>query len=110
MEFRFVRMKSNAFSNYSSSQNNPKVDKNKMQLIGITALFLATKYEEITVPSADELVYISASAFKERDLYLMEMEMFKKIGFDISRPISLNFLRRFSKAAFVSIISSLYLM
>ncbi|XP_065206260.1 G2/mitotic-specific cyclin-B2 [Planococcus citri] len=81
-------------------QSNPKVDKNKMQLIGIAALFLATKYEEITVPSADELVYISASAFKERDLYLMEMEMFKKIGFDISRPISLNFLRRFSKAAF----------
>lgn len=72
-----------------------------MQLIGITALFLATKYEEITVPSAEELVYISASVFKERDLYQMEIEMFRAIGFDLSRPISLSFLRRYSKAAFV---------
>ncbi len=73
-----------------------------MQLIGIAALFLAAKYEEITVPAVEDLVYISAASFKESDLYEMEREMFRTIGFDISRPISLNFLRRYSKAAYVS--------
>lgn len=73
-----------------------------MQLIGATALFLACKYEEITIPSAEELVYISDSAFKESDLYQMEREIFRTINFDLSRPISLHFLRRYSKAGKVS--------
>lgn len=73
-----------------------------MQLIGATALFLSAKYEEIVVPSVEEFVYISASSFKESDLYEMEREMFKTIQFDLSRPISLSFLRRYSKAGSVS--------
>ena len=73
-----------------------------MQLIGVTALFLASKYEEIMIPSVEELVYISASAFKEADLYEMERQMFRTVDFDLSRPISLIFLRRYSKAAHVS--------
>lgn len=73
-----------------------------MQLIGVTALFLASKYEEIYVPSVEELVYISASAFRECELYEMERQMFQTVNFDLSRPISLSFLRRYSKAAYVS--------
>lgn len=74
-----------------------------MQLIGITALFLASKYEEITIPSAEDLVFISASIFTEADLFRMEAEIFRAINFDLSKPISLNFLRRYSKAGYVSI-------
>ena len=83
-------------------QDKPEVNRHLMQLIGVSALCLASKYEEVCVPSVEELVYISASAFKEGDLYQMEREMFKIIKFDLSRPISLSFLRRYSKAASVS--------
>lgn len=88
-----------------SFQKTKPVSKRYLQLIGVTALFLAAKYEEITVPAVDDLVYISASSFKDSDLYDMEQTMFKAIDFDISRPISLHFLRRYSKAASVSFVS-----
>ena len=72
------------------------------QLIGVTALFFAAKYEDVLIPSVEDLVYISAPAFTEADLYEMERQMFRAVNFDLSRPISLSFLRRFSKAACVS--------
>ncbi|XKL66237.1 hypothetical protein PGB90_009657 [Kerria lacca] len=81
-------------------QNAHKVNRSHLQLIGMTALFLACKYEETTIPAVEDLVYVSASTFKESDLFHMEREMFRTIGFDISRPISLSFLRRYSKAAY----------
>lgn len=90
------------------SQNAKHIDRQHMQLVGIAALFLASKYEEITVPAVEDLVYISAATFKDSDLYEMEREIFRTIRFDISRPISLSFLRRYSKAATVNTILDLW--
>lgn len=40
-----------------------KVSKNDMQLIGVTSMMIACKYEEIYSPEIDDFVYICDSAY-----------------------------------------------
>jgi hypothetical protein len=70
-----------------------------MQLVGVGALFIATKYEEISCPLIDDFVWISADAFKREDIVRVEKAILETIGFDLSTQTPIHFLRRFSKAA-----------
>ena len=41
----------------------PTISKNDMQLIGVTAMMMACKYEEIYSPEMDDFVYMCDSAY-----------------------------------------------
>lgn len=71
----------------------------ELQLVGVTALFLAAKYEEIYPPPISDFVYICDDTYTGQDIRQMEMKIFKALNYSLSRPIPLRFLRRFSKAA-----------
>lgn len=51
--------------------------KSKFQLIGLTALFVASKMEEIEPPSVNELCYFSSGLFKRSEMITMEIEIVK---------------------------------
>ena len=40
----------------------------KLQLVGVTALLLACKYEEVSVPVVDDLILISDKAYTRREV------------------------------------------
>ncbi|CAG7723817.1 unnamed protein product [Allacma fusca] len=76
-----------------------EVSKTNFQLVGVTALLLACKYEEVYVPPIREFVRLSDQAFTTAQMREMEMRILIKLKFDLSSPQPSFFLRRFSRAA-----------
>lgn len=74
------------------------VTRSRLQLAGVTAMLLASKYEEMYAPEVSDFVYITDKAFTSQEVLQMEIFMLKSLGFNLGRPLPLHFLRRNSKA------------
>ncbi|KAL6504185.1 hypothetical protein OROGR_026108 [Orobanche gracilis] len=71
----------------------------KLQLVGVTAMLLACKYEEVSVPIVDDLIVISDNAYCRKEILDMEKMMINTLQFNLSVPTPYSFMRRFLKAA-----------
>ncbi|RID51676.1 hypothetical protein BRARA_H02323 [Brassica rapa] len=76
-----------------------QIVRKKLQLVGVTALLLACKYEEVSVPVVDDLILISDKAYNRREVLDMEKLMANTLQFNFSLPTPYVFMRRFLKAA-----------
>uniref|UniRef100_U3KCZ0 Cyclin B2 n=2 Tax=Ficedula albicollis TaxID=59894 RepID=U3KCZ0_FICAL len=74
------------------------IPRKKLQLVGVTALLVASKYEEILCPDVADFVYITDNAYTSNEIREMEMIILKELNFDLGRPLPIHFLRRASKA------------
>ncbi|XP_042393888.1 cyclin-B2-1-like isoform X3 [Zingiber officinale] len=75
------------------------VVRKKLQLVGITALFLACKYEEVSVPVVEDLILISDKAYTRTEVLEMEKLIAGTLHFNMSIPTPCVFMKRFLKAA-----------
>lgn len=75
------------------------VPRQKLQLVGVTALFIASKYEEIYPPEADDFVRITDNAYTRDELFSMEEELLASIQYRVTFPTKYQFLTRFLKAS-----------
>ncbi|XP_017970209.1 PREDICTED: G2/mitotic-specific cyclin-2 isoform X2 [Theobroma cacao] len=75
------------------------VIRKKLQLVGMTAMLLACKYEEVSVPLVEDFVLISDKAYTRKDVLDMEKLMVNTLQFSMSVPTPYVFIRRFLKAA-----------
>jgi cyclin B len=73
-----------------------------LQLVGVTAMLLASKYEEMYAPEVADFVYITDNAYSKEKIKSMEQKMMKALKYDFSNPLCLQFLRRNSKAGEVN--------
>ncbi|KAE8680369.1 Cyclin-B2-4 [Hibiscus syriacus] len=76
-----------------------QVVRKKLQLVGITAVLIACKYEEVSVPVVEDLILISDKAYDRREVLDMERLMINTLQFNLSFPTPYVFMRRFLKAA-----------
>jgi len=74
-----------------------KVDvlRSKLQLIGVTALLVACKHEEIYPPEVRDCVYITDRAYNRQEVLDMEQDILKVLDWRISVPTAFPFLDRF---------------
>lgn len=82
------------------------IPKDKLQLLGVTAMFVASKYEEMYAPEIVDFVYITDTSVSKHDIRVMECVLLRTLKFKLGRPLPIHFLRRYSKAANVSWILS----
>ncbi|CAB46666.1 G2/mitotic-specific cyclin cdc13 [Schizosaccharomyces pombe] len=76
---------------------------NKLQLVGIAALFIASKYEEVMCPSVQNFVYMADGGYDEEEILQAERYILRVLEFNLAYPNPMNFLRRISKADFYDI-------
>ncbi|KAI5579189.1 hypothetical protein BDE02_08G074100 [Populus trichocarpa] len=76
-----------------------QIKKNELQLVGLTALFLASKYEDFWHPRIKDLISISAESYSRDQMLLMEKLLLKKLKFRLNEPTPYVFMLRFLKAA-----------
>jgi len=80
------------------------VPRSKLQLVGVAAMFLVSKIEEVYAPAVSDFVYITDNAYTDVEIRQMELRIIRALNFDLCQPISLNFLRRYSKAGEVDVL------
>ncbi|KAL2263355.1 hypothetical protein VTK26DRAFT_7151 [Humicola hyalothermophila] len=74
------------------------VQLDRLQLVGITAMFIASKYEEVLSPHISNFRHIADDGFTEAEILSAERFVLATLNYDLSYPNPMNFLRRISKA------------
>ncbi|EDW16505.1 G2/mitotic-specific cyclin-B3 [Drosophila mojavensis] len=75
------------------------INKEKLQLLGAAAFFIACKYDERQPPLIEDFLYICDGAYNHDELVKMEMETLRTINYDLGIPLSYRFLRRYARCA-----------
>lgn len=64
----------------------------KLQLVGVTSMLIACKYEEIYAPEIRDFVYITDKAYTKEEILQMENEILQTLNFNITVPSSMRYL------------------
>jgi cyclin B len=86
----------NLIDRYLAATN---VKKSDLQLIGVSCMLIASKYEEIYPPTLKDFVYICNSGFTAKDILATEQKVLFALDFDIKSHSQYRFLERYSKHA-----------
>ncbi|KAM5264067.1 G2/mitotic-specific cyclin-B1 isoform 3-T3 [Ctenodactylus gundi] len=88
---------------YLRQLENNCVPKKMLQLVGVTAMFIASKYEEMYPPEIGDFAYVTNNTYTKHQIRQMEMKMLRVLNFGLGRPLPLHFLRRASKIGEVDV-------
>ena len=64
--------------------------KSKYQLLGLTCMFMAAKYEELATPRIQKFLEQSDGIFKKRELIDMESDILCTVGFNLNKLMGLR--------------------
>ena len=74
------------------------VQLDRLQLVGVTAMFIASKYEEVLSPHVQNFRHVADDGFTEEEILQAEKFVLQALDYDLSYPNPMNFVRRISKA------------
>ena len=70
----------------------------RLQLVGVTAMFIASKYEEVLSPHITNFVHVSEDSFTETEILSAERYILATLDYNLSYANPMHFMRRISKA------------
>jgi len=79
-----------------------KCSRSKFQLLGSTAVLIASKFDSRLCPQINSFLYVCDNAYSKEEMVEMEKDILSKIDFNLSIPLSYRFLRRYARCAGLS--------
>jgi len=71
------------------------IARRNLQLVGVTALLVAAKFEEMYPPEIHDFVYVTDKAYTKDEVIKMEVSMLNTLDFKVCRPTAVSFLERY---------------
>ncbi|XP_057429658.1 putative cyclin-A3-1 [Lotus japonicus] len=75
---------------------NP-VKKGRLQLLGVTSMLVASKYEEIDPPNVRQFCSITDYTYNKAEVVEMEADILRYLNFEMGNPTAITFLKRFTE-------------
>uniref|UniRef100_A0A8C0HUZ1 G2/mitotic-specific cyclin-B1 n=1 Tax=Balaenoptera musculus TaxID=9771 RepID=A0A8C0HUZ1_BALMU len=63
------------------------VPKKMLQLVGVTAMFIASKYEEMYPPEIGDFAFVTDNTYTKYQIRQMEMKILRALNFSLGRPL-----------------------
>nr|CAD1819471.1 unnamed protein product [Ananas comosus var. bracteatus] len=73
------------------------INRQKLQLLGVSSMLIASKYEEISPPHVEDFCYITDNTYTKQEVVKMESDILNFLKFEMGNPTTKIFLRRFVK-------------
>ncbi|KAL8489270.1 hypothetical protein ACS0TY_025247 [Phlomoides rotata] len=86
----------NIIDRYLASKTTSRKE---LQLVGLSAMLVASKYEEIWAPEVNDLVCISDRIYSNKQVLVMEKQILGALEWNLTVPTLYVFLVRFIKAS-----------
>ncbi|MEE6517426.1 hypothetical protein FKM82_027596 [Ascaphus truei] len=87
------------FDRYMATQQN--IVKTRLQLIGISSLFIAAKLEEIYPPKLHQFAYVTDGACTEDEILCMELIVMKDLKWSLSPMTVVSWLNVYMQVAYL---------
>ncbi|KAK9071111.1 hypothetical protein SSX86_009679 [Deinandra increscens subsp. villosa] len=75
---------------FLSSHN---LKRNKLQLLGVSSMLVASKFEEVSPPHVEDYCYITDNTYTKEEVVQMEKDLLKFLEMEPSNPTPKTFLR-----------------
>ena len=73
-----------------------KITRNEYQNLGISALMISCKHEEINVPKVEDFIYITDNAYNKEEVFKMEQDILNGLNYDLLYPSPIKFFEYLS--------------
>jgi cyclin B len=77
----------------------PDIKKKDLQCLGITALHIAGKYEEIYPPELKQILRVTDNAVNKDEVLALEFKILQTLDFNVTFPSILRFMERYARIA-----------
>ncbi|KAJ9567622.1 hypothetical protein OSB04_003588 [Centaurea solstitialis] len=75
------------------------LNKQRLQLLGVSSMLIAAKYEEISPPHTEDFCDITDNTYSKQEVVKMEADILKALKFEMGNPTVKTFLRKFMRIA-----------
>ena len=73
--------------------------------MGISALMISCKHEEINVPKVEDFIYITDNAYNKEEVFKMEQDILNGLNYDLLYPSPIKLLLNFLSIYLLNLIS-----